>query len=155
MIILLEGINDTRKNKYKKELLSELSKRNVNCCEYEIDRIIEKYTEKQFWNEFATLLHRDEVYIISSFIIRDMIYRMLSNVNLLIDMSSIMTHFDSPFVGHTLTIVYFENENLGQNVRTMYSIIMAAIQYGTQVPVLTDDTPNLTDIIYHRVGGNK
>ena len=73
MVILLEGNDDTRKNEYKKELLSELNNKNIDCMEYEISRIIDKYTEKQFWNKFAYLLLDNKVYIMSSFIIRDLI----------------------------------------------------------------------------------
>ena len=117
MVILLEGNDDTRKNEYKKELLTELNNKNIDCMEYEISRIIDKYTEKQFWNEFASLLYSDRVYIMSNFIMRDMINQMLNNENILISMEDMMTHFDSYFVGKTLTIVYFENENTKQNVR--------------------------------------
>ena len=155
MVILLEGNDDTRKNEYKKELLSELNNKDIDCIEYEISRIIDKYTEKQFWNKFAYLLLDNKVYIMSSFIIRDLINQMLNNENILISMEDIMTHFDSYFVGQTLTIVYFENENTKQNIRVMCSVITNAISYSTPVPVLRYDTPNLTDIIYNRVRGSK
>ena len=155
MVILLEGNDDTRKNEYKKELLSELNNKDIDCIEYEISRIIDKYTEKQFWNKFAYLLLDNKVYIMSSFIIRDLINQMLNNENILISMEDIMTHFDSYFVGQTLTIVYFENENTKQNIRVMCSVITNAISYSTPVPVLRYDTPNLTHIIYNRVRGSK